>query len=120
MIERSNIAAKPVIVSGMMLESMANKERPDRCDCEDVAIAVTDGVDCVLLSDLAASGKFGIQALNTIGRCCAEAERTIEHKSVLTDLRKATPAGTHSDDSLASSSINAVLTMDLELIICIT
>ena len=120
MIERSNLAAKPVICTGNMLDSMAESERPDRREAEDVAIAVTDGVDAVLLSDAAANGKNGLEALNTIGRCCAEAERTTDYKGVLTDMKNMTPKSLISDDGLAASSISAVLNMDLELIIVVS
>ena len=120
MIERSNLAAKPVICSGSMLESMVEIDRPDRREAEDVAIAVTDGADAVLLSDAAANGKHGIEALNTIGRCCAEAERTIDHKGVLQDLKDATPKRMTNDDGLAASAVSAVLNMDLELIIVVS
>ena len=120
MIEKSNLAAKPVICCGSILDSMAELERPDRRECEDVAIAVTDGVDGLLLSDNAANGKYGLDALNTIGRCCAEAERTIDYKGVLTDMRNMTPKTLINDDGLASSAMSVVLDKDLELIVVVT
>ena len=120
MIEKSNLAAKPVICSGSMLESMVELDRPDRREAEDVAIVVTDGADAVLLSDAAANGKHSMEALNTIGRCCAEAERTIDFKGVLSDLKDGTPKMLTNDDGLAASAISAVLNMDLELVIVVT
>ena len=103
-----------------MLDSMAVMERPDRRECEDVAITVTDGADGIILSDAAACGRFGMEAVQTIGRCCAEAERTIDHKAVLTDLKKMTPRDAVSDDGLSASAISAVLNMDLELIVVVS
>ena len=122
MIERSNLAAKPVIISGMLLESMGEREKPDWRECEDISIAVSDGVDCVLLSDLASNGKYGIESLNTIGVCCAEAERVINPKVILENYKAVTSRMAPSDDNLASSAINSVTNVEneIELIICVT
>ena len=122
MIEKSNLAAKPVIVSGMMLDSMTERDRPDWRDCEDISIAVSDGVDTVLLSDTASNGKYGIEALNTIGVCCAEAERVINPKVILENYKAITSKRAPSDDSLAAAAINSVTNVEneIELIICVT
>lgn len=83
MINQANTAAKPVIMSTQIFESMSDKEIPNRCDTQDVAVAVNDGADALIISDDAAAGKYAIEAVTAISRTCAEAERCIDYKAAL-------------------------------------
>jgi pyruvate kinase len=70
----ANMRAKPVITATQMLESMTDNRRPTRAEATDVANAILDGTDCVMLSEESAMGKYPVDAVLMLARIAASTE----------------------------------------------
>lgn len=80
---KANLRAKPVITATQMLESMTFNPRPSRAEATDVANAILDGTDCVMLSGESALGKYPVESVRMLAKIAA----SIEHQRPSTAVR---------------------------------
>ena len=87
-IRRANLLGKPVITATQMLESMISNRRPTRAESTDVANAILDGTDCVMLSEESAMGLYPVDATAMLGKIAAATEPHRPAHRVREELKK--------------------------------
>jgi pyruvate kinase len=116
-IRMTNSRGKVVITATQMLESMIQHSRPTRAEASDIANAILDGTDAVMLSGETAVGKHPIEAVKTMSRIIAEVERSSVYRAGIEDPALDLPV---SANAIAHAAVVAATQMHIKTVVVMT
>jgi len=124
MIRECNQRGKPVVTATQMLESMIVNPRPTRAEATDVANAVFDGTDCVMLSGETANGSYPVECVRMMTKICIEAESALDHRNIYLNIRLAEVKNDDCEnpvpETIASSAVKSCWDLNASLIIVLS
>ena len=114
-IAKCNRAGKPVIVATQMLESMTSNPRPTRAEASDVANAILDGTDAIMLSGETASGDYPVEAVKTMDRIARRIESSLHYNTIY--MGKGIAKHTPTTEAIAHATVQMSYEIDAQAII---
>ncbi|XP_077213699.1 pyruvate kinase 2, cytosolic-like [Tasmannia lanceolata] len=118
-IHKCNMAGKPAIIT-RVVDSMTDNLRPTRAEATDVANAVLDGTDGILLGAETLRGLYPVETIKTVGRICAEAENVYNHSLHFKRIVNHVGEPMSHAESVASSAVRAAIKVKAAVIVVFT
>ena len=118
LIRKCRYVAKPVIVATQMLESMIESPMPTRAEVSDVAAAIYEGTDAIMLSAESAAGQYPIEAVQTMDKVAVEVEADVNYPSIIAAQRGGRQHGVA--DAIVGAAREIAETTDIKAICCFT
>ncbi|XP_012831863.1 PREDICTED: pyruvate kinase, cytosolic isozyme-like isoform X1 [Erythranthe guttata] len=116
---KCNMAGKPAVVT-RVVDSMTDNLRPTRAEATDVANAVLDGCDAILLGAETLRGLYPVETISTVGKICSEAEKVFNQDQYFKRTVKFVGEPMSHLEAIASSAVRAALKVKASVIICFT
>lgn len=118
LVEGCNMAGKVVIIATQMLDSMIQNPRPTRAEVSDVANAIFDGADAIMLSGETAAGKYPVAAVETMARVAARAEQVLPYEDMLRRKRAQTTLSV--TDAISYATVATAMNLNVNSILSLT
>ncbi|RSK28135.1 pyruvate kinase [Bacillus sp. HMF5848] len=118
LIKKCNALGKPVITATQMLDSMQRNPRPTRAEASDVANAIFDGTDAIMLSGETAAGSYPIEAVQTMNNIAKKAETALNYREIMQKRRRESEITI--TDAISQSVAHTALNLDVKAIIAPT